>query len=569
MTWPVEQSGRGADMGPIPPLRLALRTTLCASLLTAVGICACSEPSDVVGSTPAKRPETAESSTDPRAAAASALGSGSTRPAALAGTWYPGDPETLREEIARRMPATPAEGEPVLALVGPHAGLRYSGSVAASAYARLRNQRVRRVFLLGPSHYASFTGVALPAPELAFYATPLGKLPIDRETLQHLRGRVGFMGPERAHEPEHSLEMHAVFLAALFPETRIVPLLVGRVPDVGSARALAARIRPLIGPGDVVITSSDFTHYGPRYNYLPFRERVPEKLAELADQALANLVTVDGNGFSTHLETTGDTICGREPVRLLLELLPPGTRGKEVARDTSGRITGDYSNSVTYLSLAFLHSDGWTGQSRQEVEPETREVPAMEKDSFLDPETEQQALAMARRALEIYLGTGRVPAEQELNVPSAGPFQEKRAAFVTLKREGQLRGCIGHIWPVQELWCDIRDNAIAAAARDHRFQPVTRDELPQLHLEVSVLTPPQPIPRPEAFEVGRHGIVLQLGGRRAVFLPQVAPEQGWDRETTLSHLARKAGLPPSAWTEPHVSFEVFEAQVVSEPHRRL
>jgi AmmeMemoRadiSam system protein A len=176
---------------------------------------------------------------------------------------------------------------------------------------------------------------------------------------------------------------------------------------------------------------------------------------------------------------------------------------------------------------------------------------------------------MARQTLEIYFETGRVPGAHDLDVPSTGPFRATRAAFVTLKRNGHLRGCIGHIWPVQPLWCDIRDNAIAAAVRDPRFPPVTAQELRDLQVEVSVLTPPRGIPSPEKFVVGRHGIVLQAMGRRAVFLPQVAPEQGWDRETTLSYLARKAGLPPLGWQLPEARFQVFEAQVIAEPSASL
>jgi AmmeMemoRadiSam system protein A/AmmeMemoRadiSam system protein B len=466
--------------------------------------------------------------------------------------------------------------------VGPHEGLRYSGEIAGKAYAQLSVEDVDRVFLLGPSHYQSFVGVALPASDLRAYGTPLGELAIDREAVERLRGRPGFQGPADAHDPEHSLEMHAIFIAARLPGVKIVPLVVGRVPDSRAARNLASRIGPLLRRGDVVIASSDFTHYGARFRYLPFRDRIPERLEELLDGAAQPLVSLDPEGFARHVAATGDTICGREPSRIrlaLLNLLPEGsTRGEEVARDTSGRMTGDYAHSVSYLSVAYRNPKGWDAARTIPAEPRDEsphgraqgalhrpQRPAVAEIGVLEPEAERLALTMARHTLQIYLETGRVPGEADLGVPEAGPFRETLAAFVTLKRDGHLRGCIGHIWPVQPLWCDIRDNAIAAAVRDQRFPPVSAEELPILQVEVSVLTPPRPIPGPQAFEVGRHGIVLQALGRRAVFLPQVAPEQGWDRETALSYLARKAGLYPLGWQHPEARLQVFEAQVFAEP----
>ncbi len=175
-----------------------------------------------------------------------------------------------------------------------------------------------------------------------------------------------------------------------------------------------------------------------------------------------------------------------------------------------------------------------------------------------------QALRMARRSLETALNAGRLADPEELEVPHGGIFREKRAAFVTLKKGGALRGCIGHVMPVEELWRSIRDNAVSAALYDGRFTPVNSLELSGLELDISVLTVPEPIKGLDSYDVGRHGIILELGGARALFLPQVAREQNWDMETTLTHLSMKAGLPPGAWRSPEAKFQVFEAQVFSE-----
>lgn len=141
-----------------------------------------------------------------------------------------------------------------------------------------------------------------------------------------------------------------------------------------------------------------------------------------------------------------------------------------------------------------------------------------------------------------------------------GALAEHRGAFVTLTRDGRLRGCIGSIVGRIPLVDAVVAAATNAAVQDPRFPPVTPAEVPRLHLEVSVLSTLLPVAGPEAIEVGRHGVLLSRGRRQAVFLPQVATEQGWDRDTMLTHLALKAGLPPDAWREA-TRFEVFTADV--------
>lgn len=504
---------------------------------------------------------------------------GRVRAAVHAGSWYPGEPEVLRQELVTRLDqhAAAKSGEPIIGLIGPHAGLRFSGAVAAAAYAPLRPQKVKRIFLLGPSHSGYFEGVALPAPDLRAYATPLGELAIDQRAVAALRGQPGFTGPEHAHDREHSLEMHAIFIAAAQPDALLVPLVVGNLGSAKEIRALAKRLAPLLQPQDVVIASSDFTHYGPNFSYVPFRDRVPEQLDELMTRALAPITTGDLDRFDAYRSATQDTICGREPIRLLLALLPATSPARVVARDTSGHMTGDFRNSVSYASVLFRRAGGWPGTATGEADGSGENGATSEGGNtaehleqgpqVLNSAEQQLALEMARKTLEIYLGEKRVPDDDELGVPAAGPFRAEYGTFVTLERDGDLRGCIGHIIAVEPLWRDIRDNAIAAAVHDPRFRPVEGPELPLLEIEVSVLTHPEAVAGPDDVVVGRHGIVLKARGRQATFLPQVAPEQGWGRATTLTRLARKAGLPGDIWQTPEVSLSVYEAQVFNERSR--
>jgi AmmeMemoRadiSam system protein A len=167
-------------------------------------------------------------------------------------------------------------------------------------------------------------------------------------------------------------------------------------------------------------------------------------------------------------------------------------------------------------------------------------------------------LGIARRALEGYLGTGNIPPEEGAQGTLAAPG----AAFVTLTKNGRLRGCIGYTEAVAPLFKVVQECAVAAATEDPRFPPVSPKELPSLHVEISVLTPLFPI-RPEEVEVGRHGLMVAQGRMRGLLLPQVPVELGWDRETFLDQTCMKAGLPPSAWRH-GATLRAFTAEVFGE-----
>lgn len=182
----------------------------------------------------------------------------------------------------------------------------------------------------------------------------------------------------------------------------------------------------------------------------------------------------------------------------------------------------------------------------------------------LTEEEGKLALRIARLSLEAGVLEEPLPDAEVLGVPPTGVFRQRRAAFVTLMKNNCLRGCIGHVLPIEELWRSIRNNAVAAALHDHRFRQVTPEELKAIALDVSILTTPVPVPDYTHFIPGVHGILLEVDSARSVFLPQVASEQGWDRPTTLSHLSLKAGLPADDWKSPRARFKIFEAQVFEE-----
>jgi hypothetical protein len=234
-------------------------------------------------------------------------------------------------------------------------------------------------------------------------------------------------------------------------------------------------------------------------------------------------------------------------------MLPAESEAHLIKYDTSGHITGDMNNSVSYLAIAF--TGAW--EKGQPVEAKAQETPP------LTEEDEAQLLTLARATLEGRVTNGRAPTPDQLGIKITPGMTRIMGAFVTLKEHGELRGCIGEIFPSRALYKAVVERAIDAGTRDYRFRPVTETELPALHYEISALTEPKPVASYNDIVLGRHGIVIEKNGRSAVFLPQVPGEQGWDLPTTLTALSQKAGLPPDAWKE-GASFTVFEAIVFSE-----
>ncbi len=476
-----------------------------------------------------------------------------TRKAACAGSWYPAEAEELKKALDERLEKAkipPLKGK-LLGVIAPHAGLVYSGAVAAYSFKALSKASFKRALGLGPSHRIPFSGIALP--EADEFETPLGNLEVDKEAVERLsRSRV-FIVYEKAHEPEHSLEMELIFLKRIAPDVKIVPCLVGDVSRKDIEEAAKA-IRRELKKDDVIIVSSDFTHYGPRYQYLgspPFPENVEENLRKLDQRAWNAVESLDPDIFLEFYRRTGDTICGRYPIAILLSVLPEGVKATRLKYDTSGRITGDYTNSVSYMAIAFF-GKAWQKQ-KEENKVEYSSGP-------LNEEEKKLAREIAWKAVRSFVTERTRIDPYKVGLAPKGNLLKTLACFVTLKKNGRLRGCIGSIMARQPLWKDIVERAIDAAVNDPRFPPVTPDELDDLSLEISVLTPMKKVSGPKDIIIGKHGILLTKGYHRAVFLPQVAPEQGWDLETTLRHLCLKAGLPPDAWKE-GCTFEVFEAQV--------
>ena len=481
------------------------------------------------------------------------------QPALLAGSWYPGSRAALSEALAAyAADAKPAPAAAVMALVLPHAGYRYSGATAAWGAALVRGKAYDRVVLLGPTHHVAMTNT-VSVPAVTHLATPLGEIPLDLDFIARLRQLPQVKSLPAAHTREHCLEIELPFLQDALGAFKAVPIIVGQL-DAATEAALAAGLRPLLDAKTLVVISSDFTHYGPNYGYVPFRDNVPRELEKLDLGAFAKIQARDAKGFRAYCEDTGATICGADPIGVLLELLPPTAEVRLLKYDTSGRVTDDYENSVSYLSIACLGTWGarataTAGAGAASVGPEA-----------LTADDKMRLLWLARQTLNYYFARKARPSAEDLAFTPTPAMAAAAGVFVTLREPGgELRGCIGNTTGRQALWLGIMEYALHSALDDPRFAPVTGSEVPKLKLEISVLTAPRPVASWRDIEIGKHGMVLKKNGRSALFLPQVATEQGWDLATTLSYLARKAGLAPDAWQE-GAAFEVFEAIVFGEAH---
>ena len=275
---------------------------------------------------------------------------------AVAGSWYPRNREelaglvdSLLDDAAARSTVAPG---PLAALVAPHAGFAYSGAVAASAFCRLRGHAFDRIVLLGPSHYFGFHGAAIPDAATA-YRTPLGDVSIDGEAVAALRETAGFRADDRMFEPEHALESHLPFLQRVSGrDVAVVPVLLGGRATYEEAKHIAHGLARFLDPSTLVLVSSDFTHFGPRFGYVPFTDDIPARLRDLDLGAVAAIEAGDAADFARYVETTGATICGHRAIDVLL-LLPGAAAGATLLEyDTSGRMTGTWDHSVSYAAIA-------------------------------------------------------------------------------------------------------------------------------------------------------------------------------------------------------------------------
>ncbi|MBN1221590.1 MAG: AmmeMemoRadiSam system protein B [Anaerolineae bacterium] len=498
------------------------------------------QPADIsAATTPTPSLMLAEATTPAKTLSPPPVPVGEIRPSAIAGSWYPDDPDQLAQMIDGFLAAVePVAGEPV-GLVVPHAGYVYSGLVAARAFKQLAGKPYNVAVIIAADHQLPLSDPISVWAEGGF-ATPLGVVPVDAalaEALLESDPRIVF-DPD-AHQGEHPLEIELPFLQRVCPQCAIVPVLMG-TDDDAAVQALANALISALRHNQkrvVLIASSDLSHYPQQQDARQIDS------ATLAAIETGNPVTVRQTiaaSMAAGVPNLATCACGEGAILAVMQAA-----------------NGLGADTVTILDYA-TSADSPYGEANQVVGYGAVMFWDYEP-LHLTEKQQKELLNLARTAITEYLETGQVP-----NLETEDPELTRRSgAFVTLKQKGELRGCIGHMRADTPLAQVVPKMAVTAATNDPRFPPMTLAELADVSLEISVLSPMHRITDIEQIEVGKHGLMIIHNGRQGVLLPQVPIEQGWERQEFLENLCAKAGLPGDCWTEQPTLY-TFTALVFGE-----
>ncbi len=453
----------------------------------------------------------------------------------VAGAFYPDNPEELSGTIDNFLntvnPAGP--GGEIFALISPHAGYGFSGQTAAYGYKLIKEKPYTTVIVIGPSHQFGFDGASV-YPEGAF-RTPLGDLIIDEEFTRKLLDKtkeVYFL--PQAFEKEHSVEVQLPFLQKSLKDFKIVPIVMGDC-TLDTCKKLANLLKAAIGERkDILVVASTDMYHG--YDY--------EEADAVDRDTLACLKEMDAEKLYYGLREDKFQLCGGLGVVTTLLL------AKELGHNSI--MVLDHTNSalVTGKKAKGLWTVGYASC-----------VIDQEEIDMLNKEEKKRLLEIARKSIESYLKTGK-----KMQVSEKDPLLTKEmGAFVTLRQNGELRGCIGNLVGRDPLFLTIRDMAVEGATGDPRFASVSLPELKNIEIEISVLSPMERIKSADEIILGKHGVLVKQGFQSGVFLPQVATETGWSKEEFLSHLcSQKAGLAAQAWKDKATELYIFTAEIFSE-----
>ena len=473
-----------------------------------------------------------------------------TREAAVAGQFYPGSPSELKKELqsffTQKINIQP-EGK-VLAVIAPHAGYVYSGAVAAESIEQIDRDRViDNIFLIGSSHRYAFDGASIYT--VGNFRTPLGEVPVNMDLAKELCRKFSVFNTRTdAQINEHSLEVQLPFLQYwLHKPFRIIPIILG-TQNVATCNKIAEALRPYFNQSNLFVISTDFSHY-PGYTDA---QNADHKTAEaIATNKPDRLVKALQTNEKAGIPGLATSLCGWTSVMTLLYITEemPGIAYKLIDYRNSGdAAVGDKSRVVGYCAMGVYTSGKSTVQT--------------EKGSYqISDEDRTTLLKLARETIKSYVSTGKIPV---IETEKLSPVLKTPAgAFVSLYKNKELRGCIGRFDPDQPLYKVVQDMAVASSTRDSRFAPVESNELGNIRIEISVLTPLKKIDSPDEIILGKHGIYMKKGYNSGTFLPQVAKSTGWTKEEFLGHCSRdKAGMGWDGWKT--AELYTYEAIVFGE-----
>ena len=467
------------------------------------------------------------------------------RPMQFAGQFYPYNKNDIASKINTFLNNVKLENNynNIKAIIVPHAGYDYSGQVAAYSYKAIENQKIDRVFIIANSHSAYFNGIVIDDRDK--WNGPFGDVEVDKDIINKIKSNdLKYQNKiflnSNYHDNEHALEVQIPFLQTVIKNKfTIVPILFGNA-NQSDYKILADFIKQNLRDNDLIVISSDMSHY-PSYDDAYkidkesldiVKEKNIDKLNEHEISALNSVVN----------ERT--IFCGIDSVRTVLDLANNLNWNVDILNyaNSGDSSIGTKDQVVGYSAVVF-----YTNSEQASVS------------SSLDSNQQKILLNIAKESVENYVKNGK---KINFNITDER-LNEIQGAFVTINKNGQLRGCIGQIIGDKPLWETVQNMAIEACSNDYRFNPITEDELSNLEYEVSVLSVPTKINNWQDIKLGEEGVIVKNGLKTGVFLPQVATETSWDLETFLSELcSQKAGLPPDCYkSDKNVELYVFTAQV--------
>jgi MEMO1 family protein len=465
---------------------------------------------------------------------------GQVRPPAVDGQFYPADPVQLAQEVRQKLDATADLHLPkVLGLVVPHAGYQFSAATAAVGYKQVAGQAVDLVVVIAPSHHDDFQGVSIYPGDA--YETPLGQMPIDKEAAKKLAAvDKNIHLAEYGHRAEHAVEVQLPFVQILFPQAKLLPMVVGPGWDWRLCETVGKAIADVVKQKKVLIIASTDLYHGYTYrDCVAISGATVEAMARLQPEALCS-------GFLSGQYQA----CGA-PAVVMMQVaakLLGATDAKQLAQTNSNDVTGTKGGYVVGYGAVAVYTGKTNTSDRKRFEP-------------LPLDVQKYLLKSARQTLvDSFKGQ-----QSKSNDSVSKLLDEKRGVFVTLTQDGRLRGCIGHHESDVPLCQLVPQIAKAAAFEDPRFPSLSADELDRTLIKISVyLTNVYRINSLDEFKMGEDGIILRKGGYGATYLPEVPLEAGWKTvDEEMVSLCQKAGLPANAWKS-GAEFWVYRTQVFDE-----
>ncbi|KGG24370.1 MULTISPECIES: AmmeMemoRadiSam system protein B [unclassified Prochlorococcus] len=443
------------------------------------------------------------------------------RAPAVAGLFYPADRETLATDVGRFIANAPVPQtlEPK-ALIAPHAGYVYSGQVAANAYIAWQSQKdkIERIVLIGPSHRISLHGIAVPTVDA--FKTPLGEVAIDREAIAAITDLPQIVIDDEPHRQEHSLEVHLPFLQKVLGDFKLLPLVVGAV----SSEQVAEVIERLWGSDSTrFLISTDLSHFKDYKNAQKIDRETAQSIESMNPAMLSP-----------------EKACGCIPVAgMLIAARKYGLSVERLDLRNSGDTAGNKERVVGYGSWAACKKDYQSNSLR------------LEDDWGLLNREGGRLIRIAAQTVAYSIKNGHPPAVDIASFPPE--LQENRATFVTLNKNGNLRGCIGTVQACKPLIADVVENAYKAAMKDPRFAPIKIEESSALEISISLLSPFEKMSFSDEADFLHQlrpqvdGLIISDQGKRSVFLPQVW-ESLPEKTEFVGQLKQKAGMPYDYWS---------------------